>query len=155
MRLPAVAGRSATALAMILTLTGCVTFSQDGGMSLVRDVTSREVGKDAVAIRSPDEAAAARARVVQLLARALTADAAVQIALLNNRGLQAAYNELASPRRGCISRKPAAQPDVRCRACRGSAEIEIERQLVANILALATLPARAEIGPHRASGKRS
>ena len=36
-----------------------------------------------------------RARVVaHLLKRPLTADAAVQIALLNNRGLQAAYNEL-------------------------------------------------------------
>jgi hypothetical protein len=46
--------------------------------------------KDVVAIRSAEEAEADRAAVRRLLGRTLIADAAVQIALLNNRGLQAA-----------------------------------------------------------------
>ena len=45
-------------------------------------------------IDSRDKEAHAAARVKQLLAKPLTAASAVQIALLNNRGLQAAYNEL-------------------------------------------------------------
>ena len=40
------------------------------------------------------DAVAVRSRVDRLLAKPLTADAAVQVALLNNRGLQAQYNEL-------------------------------------------------------------
>jgi hypothetical protein len=50
---------------------------------------------DAAAIRLPEEAEAAGATVRRLLGCTLTADAAVQIALLSNRGLQAAYDELA------------------------------------------------------------
>lgn len=145
MGLRAVAGRLATALFTTLALSGCVTFSQDGGMSLVRDVTSRGIGKDAVAIRSPDESATARARVSQLLARVLTVDAAVQVALLNNRGLQAAYNELASAEARMVQGSLPPNPTFSLSRVEGSAEIEIERKIVANILALATLPARAEV----------
>ena len=64
-------------------------------MSVVAELASTELGKQTVAIRSEEEAASAHARVARLLRRPLTADSAIQIALLNNRGLQAAYNELA------------------------------------------------------------
>lgn len=138
-------GAMATTLSMSLALSGCVTFSQDGGMSLVRDVTSRGIGKEVVAIRSPDEAAEARDRVARLLAHALTADAAVQVALLNNRGLQAAYNELALAEARMVQGSLPPNPTFSISRIEGSVEIEIERKIVANILALAILPARAEL----------
>ena len=50
--------------------------------------------------------------VRQLLKRPLTADAAVQMALLNNRGLQAAYNELGIAEAVNVRQSPAAKPDV-------------------------------------------
>ena len=77
-----------------VSLAGCQTFLQDGGMWLPAEIAGKHLNKEVMAIRTEDEAAAAQARVVRLLKRPLTAEAAVQIALLNNRGLQAAYNEL-------------------------------------------------------------
>ena len=53
-----------------------------------------ELRKEVVAIRSPAQAEEVSARVAMLLRKPLNADTAVQIALLNNRGLQAAYNAL-------------------------------------------------------------
>src|SRR5262249_39438985 len=76
-------------------LSGCTWFSPDAGMGVVARIAQQELNKDAAAIRSPEEAEAAGATVRRLLGRTLTADAAVQVALLNNRGLQAAYDELA------------------------------------------------------------
>src|SRR5262249_24445200 len=82
-------------LAPGMLLSGCTLFAPDAGIGVVTTIAQQELNKDAAAIRSPEEADAASARVGRLLARPLTADAAVQIALLNNRGLQAAYDELA------------------------------------------------------------
>ena len=76
-------------------LSACTWFSPDAGMGVVATIAQQELNKDAAAIRSPEEAEAAAATVRRLLGRPLTADAAVQVALLNNRGLQAAYDELA------------------------------------------------------------
>ena len=94
-----------------LLLGGCSVFSPDGGMQPVMKFASAELGKEVAAIRSEDNARAARGTVERLLKRQLTANAAVQIALLNNRGLQAAYNELGYRRGRHGWRKPAAQSD--------------------------------------------
>ena len=87
------AGRWIVASSAIL-LSGCASFSPDGGMALVTSTVSRDLGKDAAALRTPEETASARSVTARLLAKPLSVDAAVQIALLNNRGLQAAYNEI-------------------------------------------------------------
>ena len=84
----------ATMLLAIL-LSGCATFSPDRGMSVVANVAGETIGKDVVSIRTEDDAERAKGIVQGLLRRNLTVDTAIQIALLNNRGLQAAYNELA------------------------------------------------------------
>ena len=77
-----------------LLLSACQNFSPDGGMGVVASIAGSDLNKDVVALRTPEAEELARARVTALLRRSLTAEAAVQIALLNNRGLQAAYNEL-------------------------------------------------------------
>src|SRR4051812_33352730 len=86
--------RTGMMLGGALLLAACKTFSPDGGMAPVATFANEELGKDVVAIRNEADAAAARTAVERLLQRPLSADAAVQIALLNNRRLQAAYNEL-------------------------------------------------------------
>ena len=82
------------ALALAILLAACQTFSPDGGMWLPAAIAEKSLNKDVISIASEDDAAEARRRVEKLLRRSLTADAAVQVALLNNRGLQAAYNSL-------------------------------------------------------------
>src|SRR6266481_8577300 len=87
--------RAGSCLVSAMLLSGCTWFSPDAGMGVVATIAQQELKKDAAAIRSPEEAEAAGATVRRLLGRTLSADAAVQVALLNNRGLQAAYDELA------------------------------------------------------------
>jgi outer membrane protein TolC len=132
-----------------LALSGCAWFSPDGGMGVVASVADQELNKDVAAIRTPEDAAAINARVRHLLARPLTADAAVQIALLNNRGLQAAYNELAIAEALRVGESLPPSPTISVMRISGSAELEIERQIVTDILALATLPVRSDIAAAR------
>lgn len=139
----------AFSLATLLLLPACASFSPDGGMSVPADIAARHLRKDVVAIRNDEDADAARAKVDQLLKRTLNADTAVQIALLNNRDLQAAYNELGVAEAQRIQQSLPPNPSFSISRLSGAAEIEIERQIAGNILALLTLPARADIASER------
>ena len=132
-----------------LTLAGCQTFSPDGGMAPVAKFTGGELGKDVAVIRTDDDARAVREAVERLLKHPLTANTAAQIALLNNRGLQAAYNELARAEAGPVCASLPPNPAISLSRIAGSGEVEIERRIVADILALATLPIRGEIAADR------
>jgi outer membrane protein TolC len=136
-------------LGVSLGLSGCASFSPDGGMTLVSDVTSQAIGKETAFVRSADEAADAGGKVHRLLARALTADAAVQVALLNNKGLQAAYNELALAETDLVQQSLPPNPTFSVLRISGDGAGEIERQVVGDILALATLPFRFGIARDR------
>ncbi len=139
------AARACLGLAAAAVVSGCAWFSPDAGMAVVANVAEHELAKDVAAIRSPDEAEAVAVAVRRLLSRTLTADAAVQIALLNNRGLQAAYNELALAEAAMVEGSLPPNPRIAYLRISGPAELEVERAVVANILALATLPARSQI----------
>jgi outer membrane protein TolC len=130
-----------------LLLSGCVTF-QDG-MGTVQMIARAELQKDAVKIETEADALAARTMVEDLLKLPLTSERAVQIALLNNRGLQAAYNELGLSEAQLVQASLPPNPKISLARLGGSLELEIERQILFNILALATLPARREIAADR------
>ncbi|MBS0536289.1 MAG: TolC family protein [Proteobacteria bacterium] len=137
--------RSSLLLTAILALPACASLAPDGGMSLPAEIAARHLRKDIAVTRSEDEAAAVRARVASLLRKPLSADAAVQLALLNNRGLQAAYNALGIADAVRVQQSLPPRPSFELTRLSGAAEVELERQIVGNILALATLPARTEI----------
>jgi outer membrane protein TolC len=139
----------AVPLAGALTVAACQTFSPDGGLGVASDVAHQELRKDIVAIRTEDDATTAQTRVRQLLRRTLTAESAVQIALLNNRGLQAAYNELGIADAVRVRQSLPPNPAVSVLRVSGSVETELERQIVGSVLALATLPARADMASDR------
>ena len=136
-------------LGAALVLSACKTFSPDGGMDLVAGIAATELRKDVAVIRHPDEAMVVRERVEDLLRRPLSADAAVQVALLNNRGLQAAYNALGFAEAEMVEASLPPSPAVSLERLANPFEIEIERRIVGNILALLTLPARATIAADR------
>ena len=141
--------RVGLALGGALALANCAAFSPDGGIGPVATYAREALGKDVATIRSEDDAVAARAAVERLLRRPLTADAAVQIALLNNRRLQAAYNELAVAEADLVQASLPPNPTFSLLRISGSGELEIERRIIADILALATLPARSDIAADR------
>jgi outer membrane protein TolC len=141
--------RLGAAMAIAAALCGCASFTPDGGMSVAANIAGQELKKDTVVIRTPEDAIAVRARVEPLLKRSLTADAAVQIALLNNRGLQAAYNELGIAEAMMVKTTLPPNPSFSFSRISGSLESELESTIAADILALVTLPARAEIAAGR------
>jgi outer membrane protein TolC len=143
-------GRAGLVMSLLVTvlLTGCATFSSDAGMEAVSGIAAMELRKDAFKIGG-EETAAAQARVRRLLASTLSADAAVQIALLNNRGLQAAYNELGIAEAATVEASLPPNPTFSISRLSTPVELDIERRIAGDILALATLPARANIAADR------
>ncbi len=128
---------------------GCANFTPDGGMLTVQGFTASAVGKDLVRVRTPEEARAVRLQVRALIASELTPDTAVQIALLNNSGLQAAFAELAAVEAQSVEDSLPPSPTISLARLAASRELEIERQVLANILGLFTLPQRRELAEGR------
>ncbi|WP_395773162.1 TolC family protein [Agrobacterium pusense] len=140
----------AAVLSMPLFLGGCVSAAQyaasDAGFINVSAKTSEATGKQAIWVQNRVEAQATQARVKTLMAasKSLDVETAVQVALLNNKGLQAAYSDLGeaaatawqstmlvNPRVG-IGLTGIGTPGLR-------AYKSIEGVVVTNILALTTL----------------
>ena len=141
--------RLLASLGAALLTSACVSFSPDGGMDVPTRLAKHELRGDVVHVRSEDDTARVRAHVARLIKRQLTADAAVQIALLNNRGLQAAYDELGIAEAVRVQQSLPPNPTIQVTRLAGPAETEIDRQIVASIVSLATLPARTEIAADR------
>jgi outer membrane protein TolC len=132
-------------IAAAASLTACRTFSPDGGMDTVAIVAGTGLNKDVIQIRSAEDAAVVRTRVTRLLNHPLSTDAAVQIALINNLDLQAAYNRLGIAEALAVkaSRPPALSfsfSDVST-----PVELDIERKVIGSLLSLLTMPARTRI----------
>jgi hypothetical protein len=144
-----IGSRHGAALFAALLLSGCATFSPDGGMTVVADVAGETIKKDVVSIRTKEDAERAHQAVRRLLRQTLTVDSAVQVALLSNRGLQAAYNELALAEADMVQESLPPNPTFSISRISGDGALETERQVVGNILALATLPFRSEIARQR------
>ena len=142
-------GRRGLPVALAVLLGGCASFSPDAGTGVARNVAFAELNKDVVKISDAAGAISAKARVDQLLKQPLSADAAVQVALLNNRGLQAAFNELGIAEAQMVAASLPPNPTLGISSRSGRFDLEIERQIAGSIFALVTLPARAEIARER------
>jgi outer membrane protein TolC len=135
----------ALAIAGVLLLSACKSFSPDGGMSAVAEVAGGGLNKNVVRISSASDASLARNEVSRLLHAPLGADAAVQIALLNNAGLQAAYNRLGVAEAIAVQASRPPLPSFSYDWVKTTIELDVERQIVASILSLATWPARSKL----------
>jgi outer membrane protein TolC len=135
--------------AYLVLVGGCKTFSPDGGMTPIASIVGHGLNKDVIAVRTVEDDVWARETVDQLLKRPLTADAAVQVALLNNRGLQAAYNELGIAEAVMVASSRPPAPRFSISNVSTSLELDIERRIIVSILALATQPARSKIAADR------
>lgn len=75
-------------------LSGCASIPARGGFAEVQQIAEQRTGSHVRWNQDRPEDQAAAEAVESLLQRELTADDAVQIALLNNNGLQATFEEL-------------------------------------------------------------
>ena len=128
--------------ALLLTLTGCASLSADGGFGTVEKVTAERLGSPVQLAwaRQPEDLDRIDQRVGELLARPLGMDDAVQVALLNNRGLQAAYAELGITEAEVVQAGRLPNPGFSFGRMTKGDEIELERGLHVNLARLIAMP---------------
>ena len=127
-------------MAGALLLGGCASFSSDGGFADVEKTAKERLGKDLRWARSDADRTAIDQRVAALLAQPLSVDDAVQLALLNNRGLQAAFDDLGITEAEVVQAGRLPNPGFSFgRSTRGD-EIELERGLHFNLARLLAMP---------------
>ncbi|MFO1193375.1 MAG: TolC family protein [Rhodoferax sp.] len=122
-------------------LGACASVSPDAGLAEVQ--TLSQPGVQGVVVRvaaEPD--AAARATVDRLLQAPLDIDAAVQIALLNNPGLQSALATLGLREADRAQAGSLGNPHLSLGRMVEGDKVEIERALRFNLMDLLTLPWR-------------
>lgn len=128
-----------------LLLAGCASFSPDGGAGKVSELTRERTGQNVTFQRSTADVDSASTRVVELLKQPLTADTAVELALLNNRGLQASFSELGIAEADRVRAGRLANPTLSFGRLSGHGVTEIDRSVMFNLLGLLTLPVASEV----------
>ncbi|MFM9966993.1 MAG: TolC family protein [Burkholderiales bacterium] len=125
---------------VLLVLAGCASFSPDGGFGAIEQAARQHLGKDVVRADTPDAADSIERRVAELLAKPLTVEDAVQIALLNNRGLQASFQELGIAEADLVAAGRLPNPHFSMLRLRNNNEYKIEQALTFNLMSLLTMP---------------
>ena len=125
--------RRLAAAAALALLAGCASFSGDGGRAQVDQLTQAR------------GLAAPVGNTAELLARPLSADDAVTIALLNNRQLQAAYSELGIAEADLVQAGRLSNPSFSFSRLKNHEGVEIERKLMLPIIGLLTMPLTSRI----------
>ena len=133
----------------VLLLGGCATFSKDGGFNSVSGVTKDRINKDITWVRGDADADMVQTSVKQLLASPLSADDAVQVALLNNRGLQATYAELGIAEANLVQAGRLRNPGFTFLRAQGGGEKRIERTYTFDFVSLILAPLATRIEGRR------
>jgi outer membrane protein TolC len=143
-----------------LALAGCVSFQDDARFTPVEQAVKERTGADTKWAKSADEANTVRGRVKELLGKPLGPTEAVQVALLNNPGLQASYAEVGIAEADLVQASRWRGPTFSFARLRRGDEIETERSVFFDVLGLLTIPLsvksqekRLESVQHRAAGE--
>jgi outer membrane protein TolC len=136
-------------------LSGCATFSSDGGFDAVAAATRDKLAKRVRWARSADERAKSESEVADLLRHPLAVDDAVQVALLNNPGLQAAFAELGISEADLVQSGRLPNPRFTLRHASADGLVDVEETLTFNVLSLLTVPYVHAIEKSRFAGVQS
>ena len=140
--------RSAAALALV-ALAGCASLSDDARFSPVEQAVKERTGADTKWTRSDPDANTVHGRVKELLAKPLGPTEAVQIALLNNPGLQASYAEVGIAEADLVQASRWQGPRFSFARLRRGDEIEIDRGVFFDVLGLLTIPLSTKVSESR------
>jgi cobalt-zinc-cadmium efflux system outer membrane protein len=143
--LRAALGAAASAFAL-LTLSGCASVQRDASFPAVRETVGRRLESNIAWNRDSEQDRRAREAVRRLLQRELTADAAVQIALLNNRNLQATYERLGVAQADLVEAGLLENPVFSFTWYTGHAGSITEASVVQDFVSLLSLSARKKVG---------
>lgn len=123
-----------------LALSGCATFSKDGGLNDVQKSTAQHIKQEVIWQNNANAQKQASDRVHALLSDCMDADDAVQVALLNNKGLQASLYELGISEADVVQVGRLPNPKFSMFYARNNGEYKIEQALTFNIFSLITIP---------------
>ena len=132
--------RWAICAATALLLGGCATFSPDGGIGAVSSAVQERAGAPTRIVRTEAEAASVRAFVAERLASPLTPDAAVEIALINNAGLQARYAELGISEADLVRAGRVPNPRFSFSHLGTGEGLEMERRFIVDAIGVLMMP---------------
>jgi outer membrane protein TolC len=124
----------------LLLLAGCASFSQDGGFAVVEQAAEQQLDKQLSWSKTSEQRAVVAERVAELLAKPLSADAAVQVALLNNPGLQASFDQLGISEAERVQAGRIPNPGFSFGRLEQGSEVEYERGLHVNLARLIAMP---------------
>jgi len=130
-------------------LGGCASISPDGGFSTLQQTTRNRIGKDLLWARTDAQQLRIDQQVAALMAQPLSVDGAVQLALLNNPGLQAAFHELGIVDADRVQASRLPNPGFSIGRLRRGSEVEIDSSLHFNLMRLLTLPLTAQMEARR------
>ena len=143
-----------------LALAGCASLSDDARFSAVEKAVKERTGADTKWARSDADVNTVRARVKELLAKPLGPTEAVQVALINNPGLQASYADVGIAEADLVQASRWRGPTFSFARLRRGDEVEIERGVFFDVLGLLTIPlstraadARLQATQNRAAGE--
>lgn len=141
--------RVITLATITLALGGCASFSPDGGFATIEQAAKERLGKDLQRAKSDSDLDTIDKRVGELLAKPLTADAAVQIALLSNRGLQASFQDLGIAEAELVQASRLPNPGFSFARLKRGGEREIERSFSFDLGHLIALPLAKQVETRR------
>ena len=141
--------RFLAALSAIVALGGCASFSPDSGFGPVEQTAKERLAKDLRWARTESDREALAKRVSDLLAKPLTADDAVQVALFHNRGLQADFAELGIGEAELVQAGRLPNPGFSFARLKRGDEVELERGLHFNLARLIAMPLIQQVEARR------
>ena len=144
--------KSRTLIALIsasFVLGGCATFSKDGGFGAVQENTQKYIKQELVWPKTESEKNKVSERVNELVSKRLNVEQAVQVALLNNKGLQADFYNLGISESDVVQAGRLPNPRFSMLYARNNGEYKIEQALTFNIFSLLTMPKMQEIERQR------
>lgn len=137
------------AVLFLLALAGCVSFAPDGGFGVVEQTAKERIGKEVKWPKTDAERDAVAGRVRELLQKPLSIEDAVQIALLNNKGLQASFQELGLSEANLVQAGLLPNPNFSMLRARNGDEYKIEQMLTFNVFSLITMPLATQMERRR------
>jgi outer membrane protein TolC len=135
--------------AVALIASGCASVSSDNGFGPVSALAKDRLGQDARLLRNDGDERALATLVNEKLRSPLSADDAVQIALLNNRGLQSMYWNVGIAEADLVQAGRLKNPSFTFQRTHEGDAVDIERSLTFNLVSMLTAPIATRIEGRR------
>ncbi len=141
--------------AVLCGVSGCAGFANDSGFASVAAQTHSRLDKKVAWPRTDAETAKSAAEVAQILAHQLSADDAVQVALLNNRALRASFADLQISEADLVQSGRLPNPRFDLTHASADGQYDIIETVSFNVLSLLTLPYAHDVEKRRFANAQS